>query len=198
MKKAVFLDRDGTIIHDRNYLRSPDDIEFLGGAVEALKVLKSAGFLLIVCTNQSAIARGVISERKYRAIDRRFKEMLSAQGVSIDGTYYCPHLPGGLVGKYALRCECRKPKKGMFIAAQKGFGIDFSASYAVGDSVRDLQPVRTLGATTILVMTGKGREVLLSGRSCLFANYICKDLLAASRKIVALAGRSAKMLKGTS
>lgn len=193
MKKAVFLDRDGTIIRDRNYLRSANDIEFLRGAVDALKRLRSAGFLLIVCTNQSGIARGILSEREYRAIDRRFKQMLSARGVSLDRTYYCPHLSGGSVGKFAIKCECRKPGRGMFIAAQKEFSIDFNASYAVGDSLRDLLPAKTLGATTILVKTGKGRRVLphrAVGRSRLLADYICRDLLAASRKIVALVEKS--------
>jgi D-glycero-D-manno-heptose 1,7-bisphosphate phosphatase len=193
VKKAVFLDRDGTIIRDRNYLRSANDIEFLSGAPEALKRLKSAGFLLIVCTNQSGIARGILSEREYCAIDRRFRQMLSARGVSLDRTYYCPHLPDGSVGKFAIRCKCRKPGKGMFIAAQKEFGIDFNASFAVGDSLRDLLPAKTLGATTILVKTGKGRKVLsrrTAGQRPLLADHICKDLLAASRKIVALVGKS--------
>jgi D-glycero-D-manno-heptose 1,7-bisphosphate phosphatase len=191
MKKAVFLDRDGTIIRDRNYLRSAEQIEFLSGAPDALKALKSAGFLLIVCTNQSAIARGVLSEQEYRAIDRRFRQMMLARGVSLDASYYCPHLPRGSVSKFALKCECRKPAKGMFAAAQKRFGIDFKASYAVGDSARDLQPAKALGATTILVLTGKGRRALSASRSRLFADYICTDLRTACQKILALTHDSA-------
>lgn len=192
VKKAVFLDRDGTIIRDRNYLRSADDIEFLSGAPDALKALKSAGFLLVVCTNQSGIARGIISEQEYRAIDKCFKQMLSAQGVCLDRTYYCPHLPGGVSGKYAVKCECRKPGKGMFTAAQKEFKINFNTSYAIGDCPRDLKPAKILGATTILVMTGKGRRVRSLCRGRVFADYICKDLRAASRKILALTQKSTR------
>ncbi|MFH1422784.1 MAG: HAD-IIIA family hydrolase [Planctomycetota bacterium] len=186
--KAVFLDRDGTIIRDKNYLSSPEDTELYSGVTEALKLLKSAGFLLIVCTNQSGMARGLFSEEDYYAVEKRLGKLLAAHGVVIDKTYCCPHLPDGTVKRYAVKCRCRKPEKGMFLAAQKEFNIDFKSSYAIGDSPRDLIPAKELGAATILVLTGKGKRLKELTDSKNSVDYVCRNLYYAAKKIINILG----------
>jgi len=182
--KAVILDRDGTIIVDKDYLTEPSQIEFIPGAVEALRALKEAGFLLVVCTNQSAIARGMMTEEQYREIERAFLGMLKEQGVVIDGSYYCPHLKEGSVEKYAVACECRKPKMGMFLKAREELDFNPFSSYAVGDALRDLIPGYQMGMKTVLVKTGKGQrtsEVELVHR---FVTHICEDIREAAEWII--------------
>jgi D-glycero-D-manno-heptose 1,7-bisphosphate phosphatase len=154
--RAVFLDRDGTIIRDLEYLGDPAEMEFLPGAPEALRTLHEAGFLLVVITNQSGVARGLFDEAACREVNDRFVEVLAGQGVPVTAVYYCPHLPGAAVPEYDMECECRKPGTALFRQAAEEFDIDFARSWAVGDSLRDLQPAKKLGARTVLVLTGKG------------------------------------------
>ncbi len=135
--KAVFLDRDGTIIKDKHYAFMPDSIEFLPGVIDGLKKLHDAGFLLIIITNQSGVARGYFTEDDLKAFHKALLSRLAERGVFIDAVYYCPHYINGTVKKYAVECNCRKPKTGMFYAAADDHNIDFSLSYAVGDSDRD-------------------------------------------------------------
>ena len=182
--KAVFLDRDGTIIEDRNYLGDPAEINLLTGAVEALKSLQERDYLLAVITNQSGIARGFFDEAAYRAVDRRLREILAAEGVRIAATYHCPHLPGAPVLEYDRLCDCRKPGKGLFERAAEELAIDFSHSWSVGDSLRDLQPAKELGARTALVLTGKGREQAARPEAKDVSDIIAADILEASRMII--------------
>lgn len=182
--KAVILDRDGTIIVDKDYLTDASQIEFIPGAISALKRLKEAGFLLIICTNQSAIARGMLTEEEYKKIEEKFLDTLQQEGVSIDGCYYCPHLKEGKVEKYAIYCECRKPKMGMFLKARDDLDFNPFSSYAVGDSLRDLIPGYQMGMKTVLVKTGKGEKaskVALVGR---FVTYVCSDISEAADWII--------------
>ena len=130
MNKAVFLDRDGTINVDKNYLYKIEDWEFIDGVIEGLQILQNLGYKLIVITNQSGIARGYYTENDAQIIfDYMIKE-LRKYGVIIEKVYYCPHIGD--------ECNCRKPKLGLFYQAKKDFDIDFSASYAIGDKMRDL------------------------------------------------------------
>ena len=138
MNKAVFLDRDGTINVEKEYLYKIDDFEYLPGAVDGLKRLQALGYLLIVVTNQSGIARGYYSEADYHHLDRWMKDDLAKQGVKITASYYCPHLPNALVKKYAVECDCRKPGLGMYNQAIKEWNIDVDSSIAIGDKIRDL------------------------------------------------------------
>lgn len=138
MKPAVFLDRDGTINVEKNYLYRIEDFEYIDGAVEALQKLHQAGFLLVVVTNQSGIARGYYSEEDFRTLNGWMRKDLQERGVPIASVYYCPHHPQAVVPKYRAVCDCRKPAAGLFQRAIRELDIDVDKSYAVGDKLRDL------------------------------------------------------------
>ena len=138
MTPAVFLDRDGTINVDKEYGCSIDECEYLDGALEALRELNQMGFMLIIVTNQSGIARGYFTEDDYLRFMQWMLEDLNDKGISIAGQYYCPHLPGATVKKYDMVCTCRKPATDLFYKAVKDKDIDLDHSFAVGDRLRDL------------------------------------------------------------
>jgi len=178
LRRAVFLDRDGTIIEEVKYLADPGGVVLLPGAVEALALLREAGFALVVVTNQSGIARGFYDVENYRAVAQRLDHLLQGDSISLDATHFCPHHPD-LSGE----CFCRKPATGMHRAAAQELGLDLTRSYFVGDRVRDLLPALELGGEGILVRTGYGSqeegdlpEVFRAAR----------DLLEAAQMIVAL------------
>lgn len=143
-RKAWFLDRDGTIIVDRHYLSDPEQVELLEGAAQALAQAQRAGYLLVVVTNQSGIARGYFSEAEADRVDRRLAELLAEHGVTIARTYRCPHLPEGKP-PYDIVCDCRKPRLGLFRRAIAELGIDPARSIACGDKPRDVERLPGLG-----------------------------------------------------
>jgi histidinol-phosphate phosphatase family protein len=146
---AVFLDRDGTIIHDAHYLADPAGVRLLPGAAEAVARLNAAGIPVIVVTNQSGIGRGYFSEADFRAVQARVEELLGAEGAKIDAVYHCPHSPDA-----EPPCDCRKPGVGLFLRAAEEHGLDPARSWYVGDRLRDLAPVERLGGRGILVRPG--------------------------------------------
>lgn len=152
-RRAVFLDRDGTLIQEREYLSDPAGVDLLEGVPEALARLRAAGFALVVVTNQSGIARGLYTLDDYRAVARRVDEVLEVAGVRPDATYFCPHHPD-----FTGPCDCRKPGRGMYLRAARELGLALKGSFFVGDRVKDVLPARTLGGTGILVRTGYGEE----------------------------------------
>ena len=135
--RVVFLDRDGTINREVNYLYKVEDFEYEAGAVKGLKMLQEAGFGLIVITNQSGIARGMYTEEDYRRLMSWMEGDLLKQGIRLLGTYYCPHHPDAVIEKYRKRCRCRKPEKGLFEQAIAEHDVDIRHSYAIGDRLRD-------------------------------------------------------------
>ena len=137
MNKAIFLDRDGTINVEKHYLYKIEDFEFLPGAIDALKKLQGAGFLLVILTNQSGIARGYYSEEDFLKLNTWMLEEFKRHDVLISKVYYCPHLPDASIEKYRETCECRKPKLGMFEQAIIEHKIDLGRSFAIGDKLRD-------------------------------------------------------------
>jgi len=149
--RAVFLDRDGTLVEDVGYLTSAQALRLLPGTSEALRRLKSAGFLLIVVTNQSAIARGLLTEQELVRIHGALQEMLRVEGAEIDDFFHCPHLPGGKVALYAVACSCRKPQPGLLLRAARKWGVDLKRSFAVGDSERDVEAGKGAGCRTVLI-----------------------------------------------
>ncbi len=137
MPKAIFLDRDGTINVEKNYLYKIEDFELLPGVIDALKQLQRAGYLLIVITNQSGIGRGYYTEDDFLKLNNWMVNMFKEQGITITEVYYCPHIPNAQIEKYRMDCNCRKPKIGMYEQAVLDHNIDLSKSYAIGDKIRD-------------------------------------------------------------
>ena len=135
--KAIFLDRDGTINVEKDYLYRIEDFEFLPRVIDALKLLQSAGYLLIIITNQSGIARGYYKESDYEKLNAWMLKELKQKGINISAVYHCPHHPNAKIDKYRVNCSCRKPNKGLFEKAINDFNIDLSLSYSIGDKIRD-------------------------------------------------------------
>lgn len=155
MKKAIFLDRDGTLNIDHGYVHRIDDFHFIEGSIEALQKLKAMGFLLVLVTNQSGIARGYFSEEQFLQLTEWMDWSLADRGVDLDGIYYCPHHPQGQ-GEYKQDCDCRKPKSGMLEQAIRELNIDPAKSFMVGDKVEDLLAAQGAKVRSkILVKTGK-------------------------------------------
>jgi D-glycero-D-manno-heptose 1,7-bisphosphate phosphatase len=147
-RPAVFLDRDGTIIDEIGYLDDPEKISFYPGAIEAMKELQSAGYLLIVVTNQSGIGRGYFSEETAAAVNFSMFNKLLEQGVVISAAYFCPHHPDA-------DCRCRKPDTLMAERATRDLGVDTAQSWMIGDTARDVIMGAASGLKTALVETGK-------------------------------------------
>jgi D-glycero-D-manno-heptose 1,7-bisphosphate phosphatase len=136
--KLVLLDRDGTLIVHKPYLSDPDEVELLPGTVEGLRLLKEAGFLLAVVSNQSGVGRGYFGAEQVEAVNARLSELLRAEGISLDGVYWCPHRPDE-------GCACRKPKTGMLLQACADLGVDVADCTVVGDSDCDVALAHVLG-----------------------------------------------------
>ena len=152
-RRAAFLDRDGTIIVEKNYLADPDDVALIEGAVAGLRHLSDAGFKLVLVTNQSGIARGLYSEADFHAVQQRLEDLLVEQGVRFDAVYFCPHHPD-----FTGACDCRKPGVGLYRRAERNLKVDLADSVYIGDRLRDVEPAETLGGRGILVGTGYGLE----------------------------------------
>src|SRR5688572_16622921 len=138
MRRAVFVDRDGTMIEDVGYLSRVDQVHWLPGTIEAVKLLNQTGFLVCVVTNQGGIGLGLCEEHVVREVHANMARDLGAAGASVDGWYYCPHHPRAIVESLRVACECRKPGPGLVLAAQRAHDIDLSASFVVGDKGIDL------------------------------------------------------------
>lgn len=151
MNKAVLLDRDGTINIDKNYLYKAEDFEFTHKAVEALELLQKQGYKIVIVTNQSGIARGYYTEEDVALLHEWLKKYLSEKGIQLDGIYYCPHHPDGVIKKYAMKCNCRKPALELYYKAISELDIDPDASFAVGDNFRDLEICKETGVKGILI-----------------------------------------------
>jgi D-glycero-D-manno-heptose 1,7-bisphosphate phosphatase len=150
-RPAAFLDRDGTLIEERNYLADPAGVALIPGAVRALQMLRDAGYAIVVITNQSGIARGYFTESDLHAVQQRLTDLLEAEGVRLDGVWYCPHHP-----EHTGPCDCRKPGLRLFREAVETLKLDPARSIFVGDRVQDIAPAVAFGGTPILVRTGHG------------------------------------------
>ena len=145
MKKAFFLDRDGTINQDFGFVGKKQDVVLLPGVGEAIKKIKDKGFLVIVISNQSGVARGYFTESDVNEVNEYINHLLSDFDVKIDKFYYCPHLIGSKIEKYNCDCCCRKPKTGLFHKAIDEFDIDVKSSFACGDKYRDVEKLEDIG-----------------------------------------------------
>ncbi|HEX6307880.1 MAG TPA: HAD-IIIA family hydrolase [Longimicrobiales bacterium] len=151
MNRALFLDRDGTLIDEAHYLADPERVRLIPGAAPALAALHDAGWALVVVTNQSGIARGLYSEAEFRAVQERLEALLAQEGVRLDLVLYCPHHPD-----FTGPCDCRKPGLGMYRAAAAALDVDLRESVYVGDRVKDVLPALATGGRGYLVRTGYG------------------------------------------
>lgn len=158
LQKAIFIDRDGTLIEEVGYLKMLEDLRFTPRATEALRIFHSLGFLNIVLTNQSAVARGILSPKELNKIHHKLKELAQQEDARIDDIFYCPHLPEGRMPPYNVDCECRKPKPGMILRSQEKHKLDLLQCILVGDKTSDLEMARNAGVRPVLVLTGYGKE----------------------------------------
>ncbi|QDV36269.1 D-glycero-alpha-D-manno-heptose-1,7-bisphosphate 7-phosphatase [Tautonia plasticadhaerens] len=180
--RAVFLDKDGTLIDDVPYNVDPALIRLAAGAPEGLRSLHEAGFRLIVVSNQSGVARGLFPEGALGPVRARVEELLAEAGVTLSGFSYCPHHPGGSVPGYAERCDCRKPRPGMLLEAARAMGIDLGRSWLVGDILDDVEAGRLAGCRTVLIDNGNETEWdLTPGRQ---PHHRAADLSEAARVIL--------------
>lgn len=158
MDKVVFLDRDGTLNAEVNYLHRTEDLRILDGVSQAIGALRRAGFKIVVVTNQAGVGRGYYTEQDVEHLHAFMNEKLAEQGAHVDHFFYCPHHPVHGIGAYKKVCHCRKPGTGMFEMAQKYYAVDKAHSWMIGDKLIDVQAGRNFGVHTALVGTGYGAE----------------------------------------
>lgn len=189
MKKAIFLDRDGTLNVDVGYLHQLKDLELFPYAVDALRLLKRAGYELVIVTNQSGMARGMIAPGFVEKCHEEMRRRLQAGGVDLDALYYCPHHPDGSVAGLNVDCRCRKPAPGMIEDAVRDHGIDPKASWVIGDKWLDVNLGRNAGARSILVRTGWGAEQEEQRPAGQKVDAVCDNLMHAVSVILASPGQ---------
>ena len=171
-RRAVFADRDGTLIDDTGYLHEPERVRLLPGTAAGIKRLNAAGVLVVSVSNQSGIGRGRYGEAEYQAVQRRLTDLLAASGARLDASYFCPHYP-----PFTGSCDCRKPHTKLFHDARRDLTIDFRQSWWVGDKISDVSPARELGGKSLLVLTGKG--ILHQGQARALGADITTDFASA-------------------
>ncbi len=159
MHEAVFLDRDGTMIEEVNYLSSPEQVRLIPGTVEAIRRWNHLGVKVVVVTNQAGVARGYFPESRVAEVHSHLSAVLAEGGATIDAYYHCPHHPDHGVGEFRIDCECRKPAPGMLLWAARDLGIDLTRSWMIGDKLSDLWAGAAVGCRTLLVRTGYGAEI---------------------------------------
>lgn len=185
-KPAIFIDRDGTINEQMGYVNHTSRFVMLPRVPEAFRMVNQAGFLAIIVSNQSGVARGYFPIELIYSINSMMKESVGKQGGHIDGIYFCPHYPKGSVQEYAMECDCRKPRTGLIERACRDFEIDLMRSYMVGDHYTDMELAERLDIKGILVRTGYGAGVIeynLPGMANK-PSYIADDLLDAVKWII--------------
>jgi len=193
-RRAIFMDRDGTVCEEVGYVNHVDRIRLLPRSAEAIHLANQAGFQTVIVTNQAGVARGYFDEDLVHEVHDAVRRQLADAGARIDGIYYCPHHPEVGAPPYRRECDCRKPGPGMLLRAREEMGIDLASSYMVGDTVKDLGAGRAVGATTVLVLTGYGRgeREHQSHRWTVHPDHVCEDLLEAVQWILAREGMTAE------
>jgi histidinol-phosphate phosphatase family protein len=168
--KAIFLDRDGTINVDKNYIYKAEDLEIIPHVVEGLKLLKQAGYKLIIVTNQSGIGRGYYTAEDYINFRNELLKRLNKRGVFLSGDYRCPHIEED-------NCNCRKPKTGMLEEAARDFNLDLKECWMIGDSLSDIQAGKNAGCRTIHVLTGEHEPIS-------YADFVAINMIEAANYIL--------------
>lgn len=181
MNRAIFLDRDGTLIEDQKYDFDPNGIHLLQGVTEGLRELQEAGYKLVVVTNQSGVARGLFDEERVREMHKRLADILAESGLTIDAFFYCPHHIEGCVPGYSVECDCRKPKPGMIFEAARSLELELAESWMIGDICDDVEAGRRAGCRTVLIGGHDGADPTDNG--C-HPTLVARDLRQAARLIL--------------
>jgi D-glycero-D-manno-heptose 1,7-bisphosphate phosphatase len=189
LQPAVFLDRDGVLIQDVDLLVHPSQAQLTNGAVWAVKALKTAGYQVIVVSNQTVVARGLATEKDVAIVHDAVQHLLiAADGLPADAFYFCPHHPKATLAQYRVACQCRKPRPGLLLRAAAERGIDIAHSYMVGDRISDVVAGQRAGCKTILIESGKHVDPPIESPdpidpSC-HPDFVCADLVQAAMTIL--------------
>ncbi len=178
---AVLLDRDGTLIREVGYLSRVEQIELLPRVPDAIRLLRQNGLKVAVVTNQSAVARGFLSEKELGQIHQELRSLLAKSGAFLDGIYYCPHHPTEGLRPYRIACECRKPNVGLTWQAAEELNLNLSRSYVVGDQAIDMELALRIGAKGILI-ANRGAEIREQAAET--EELVVKDFLGGTQWIV--------------
>lgn len=177
---GIFLDRDGTINEELEFISDPDNVILIPGSAEAIHEANQLGLKVLVITNQSGIARGFVKEEELVRVNNRLVELLNEKGAHLDAVYFCPHHPEYGEPPYRMFCDCRKPSTGMLKQAEAEFSIDLKKSFVIGDRIVDIQTAIPVGAKSILVLTGYGQDEYERVKSQnIYVDYVAKDLFDA-------------------
>ncbi len=187
LNKAIFIDRDGTLIEDRGYICDFSQVNIFPFSFEAVKVINENGFKVIVITNQSSIARGICTEHQVKKLHNKMEELFRSKRAIINAFYYCPFYEHGVIEKYKKRDECRKPLPGMILKAAKDLNIDLSESFMIGDNMKDVIAGCKADCKTILVKTGNWSKTKKDLKlSKIKPDFISDNVLKASMKVIEL------------
>jgi D-glycero-D-manno-heptose 1,7-bisphosphate phosphatase len=163
-RKAVFIDKDGTLIVDVPYNVTPEKIELNEYCIKGLQNLQNNGYLLVIVTNQSGVALGHFKETALKAVKQQIKTLLAHEHIKLDGFYYCPHHSEGLILPYVIDCSCRKPQPGLLLKAAEELDIDLTASWMIGDILNDVEAGKRAGCQSILIDNGNETEWIINDR----------------------------------
>ncbi len=180
-RKAIFLDKDGTLIPDIPYNINPDLIILQPGVVEGLKLLKEEGYIFAVISNQAGVARGYFKYADLEKVEQKLDLLLNKEGIQIEGYYFCPHHPLGVIAEYATACDCRKPEPGMILKAAKDLQIDTEKSWMIGDILNDVEAGNRAGCKTVLLDLGYETEWVKGNFR--IPTFVATDFLNAARFI---------------
>jgi D,D-heptose 1,7-bisphosphate phosphatase len=182
MNKAIFIDKDGTLVKDVPYNVKPELVSYAGFAMDALKLLQDEGYLLIIVSNQAGIAKGYFTELELAILINKIRSDMAIHGIDIAGFYYCPHFPDTIIPEFSKSCDCRKPAAGMILQAAADFNIDLSKSWMIGDILDDMEAGKRAGCKTILLDVGSETEWEIN--SYRLPNFYANNLIAAAQIIL--------------
>lgn len=182
VNRAVFIDKDGTLLRDDPFNVDPSRIEFYPEVVESLKLMTLHGFLAFIVSNQSGVAKGYFSESDLKELASTLRGIFREQGIELSGFYYCPHDPEGIVDVYTVNCRCRKPNPGLILEAARDFNIELGESWMIGDILNDVEAGNRAGCRSILVDRKNETEWLINAWRK--PDFVARNLFDAAERIV--------------
>lgn len=185
--QAIFLDKDGTLIDDVPFNVDPARMQLTRHAGAGLRLLRDAGFLFFVISNQAGVAHGKFAEAALRPVQQELQRLLAREGVTLSGFYYCPHAPDGCVAGYTVDCDCRKPRPGMLVRAAREHRIDLASSWMIGDILHDVEAGNRAGCHTVLI--DNGNETQWQRGPWREPELVANDLLQAAQHICQVMGK---------